>query len=220
MDTAVASQRSLVLGRVASLIVLVLALGLFALRVFGTNAIVHEAEWWIGDLALASIFALPAFVGLCAARRPGLLLSAGILCLVLSMALLVSIVTLPLVAPGVVYLVAYAGSGRLDSRRSAHVIPVVLVASVAALALLIFAPSTTVCWRETEYADGRVERVRDSTSERASSSGVVSQQHIGPPRAGVVSESGGCTDGVLPPTRSLGALGLVAGAALASRRIA
>lgn len=211
-------HRSL-LANVASGLVIALALGLFALRFFGTNAIVHGAEWWIGDVALASVFALPAFVGLRAtADRPELLLGAGILSLVLSVALLVSVVTLPLVVPGVLYLIAYGRTGRLPGRK-AIVIPVLLVAAAGALALLIFAPRTTVCWTETEYADGRVERVRDRPAERPSRDGTFSQS-IGGPTPGVVSQGGGCTDGVFPPVRSIGVLGLIGTSTLTARRLA
>ena len=225
-DHDVVRPQRAVTARALAWIAVVLGFGwatsLWAMRFFGTKHPVHEAEWWIGDAALASVFALPAVIGLIALkRREELFVGAAVLSLVLSAVLLVSVATLPLVIPGVLFLVAARRVARKPERagRVAAVTLVVLGIAVGALVVLIFAPRTVVCWHETEYTDGTTLLARDYISERQSSDGSVTMTG-GPPTEGVLSDGGGCTDGVFPPARSLVALGMVASVVLVAWRAA
>lgn len=212
-----APERRSTIGLIGALLGLTFAVGLWAARFFGEKSPVHAAEWWIGDVALASVFALPALVGVLAHRgRGGLWLTAEILTLVLSVTP-ISIATLVLVMPSVMYLVAYGGSDKSRGRPAVFT-PLTLVVALSAMALLVFTPNYIVCWRQTEYASGRKVLVRDRASERSSRDGSFTS-HSGPPVAGVVSEESGCTDGAIPPSRSLAALGLVGSALAATWRI-
>ena len=166
------------------------------------------------------MFALPALVAVVAwrRRRPSLLLPAGIASLALSVALAISLVTIPLVVPGVLYLLAYGRSTAAERTAVGPAGAVPVAAAIVALGIIVFTPGLIVCWSETVYEDGRTVLVRDHASEKASGDGHFSQSS-GPPRPGVVEESGGCTDGAVRPVASLGALGLVAAALIVGWRL-
>jgi hypothetical protein len=211
-------------GRRIAYVAVALAAGwsicLWALRFFGAERPIHEAEWWIGDAALASVYALPACIGVVALRgRTYLLRTAGVVSLVLSISLVVSIAAFPLVVPGVLFLIAAnrADPASTHDTRALVIGVVTIVAAAGALSALIASSGHVVCWRETQYADGRTVIARDATSERRSTSGSITMSG-GPPRGDVVSEGGGCTDGAFPPSRSLLALGSVAAATLVTWR--
>jgi hypothetical protein len=197
------------------------ALVLFALRFARTEAPVHDAEWWIGDVALASVFALPAIVAVIALKgREHLLPIAAALCFVLAFALLVTLVTLPLLIPATLFALAHRRIHAEVPRRS-HALGatiVLVVCAIGALVGLILTPDTVVCWQETVYTDGTRTIVRDHEAESMSTSGSITTS-AGPPTAGVESEGGGCTEGVFPPMRSILALGLVAGSTVLTWRM-
>ncbi len=196
------------------------ALVLFGLRFAGTETPVHDAEWWIGDVALASVFALPAIVAVIALKgREHLLPIAAALCFVLAL-LLVTLVTLPLLIPATLFALAHRRIQAEVPRRSYALgaTIVLVVCAIGALVGLILTPDTVVCWQETVYTDGTRTIVRDHEAESMSTSGSITTSG-GPPTAGVASEGGGCTEGVFPPMRSIVALGLVAGSSVLTWRM-
>lgn len=192
-----------------------MALAVFAIRFFGGETAVRQAEWWIGDAALASVFALPGLVGL--GGRRDVFLAAGIASVAFGLTL-VSIVTLPLVVPGVLFLIAFGREPERERGHPGRATAVLLVTGWGALALLLFTPFMLVCWTKTEYRDGRVVVERDREAERRARSGFFSQTSK-PPSRDVVSDEGGCTEGAIPPSRSIAALVLVGAGALVSRKL-
>lgn len=174
---------------------------------------VHSAEWWIGDVALAALVGAPAMLGLIGARgRDTLLLPAGVLSIVLALTFL-SGAGLPLIVPGVLYLIAFSRRAERRVSGSAVLIPIVLV--IAAFAALLVGSYRTVCWREIRHADGRTVVIRDRAAERLSGDG-----SFGSGRLGNEVVSAGCTDGAIDPKRSLVAFVAVTAAVLAGRRLA
>ena len=190
-----------------------MAAALFVVRFVGEKAPVHAAEWWIGDLALASLVAAPAVLGLFGARgRESLLLPAGVLSVALSLTFL-SGAGLPLIIPGALYLIAYA---RLTERRTstpAVLLPLVLV--VVSFGLLLIGSYRIACWKETRLADGRTVISRDRAAERLSSQGSFRSSRV--PNEVV---SAGCTDGAIDPVRSILSLTATAAAVVAGRAFA
>jgi hypothetical protein len=195
---------------------LMAALALFALvgRFIGAGVVVHAAEWWIADLALASVVAIPAVVGFMARRRPHLYQTAGFVCIALFAAGMVLVYTLPLIVPALMFLTSSRGDGPERS-----VVPAFLLAAVAiaSIGYLIFAPGQTVCWTETGYADGRVVVARDHASEELSGGGSFGQR-MSAPKPGEVSSESGCTDGAIAPSTSLLILAAVSTGLVATRR--
>ncbi len=189
-----------------------MALGLGIIRFIAEEGPVHSAEWWIGDLALAALVGAPALLGFMGSRgRETLLLPAGVLSVVLALTFL-SGAGLPLIVPGVLYLIAFARRSDRRTSTAAALIPVALV--VGAFVALLIGSYLTVCWRETRLRDGRTEVTRDRAAERLSQDGSFSSGRLGNE---VV--SAGCTDGAIDPKRSLVALAAVTAGVLAGRRL-
>jgi hypothetical protein len=187
--------------------------GLGIVRFVAEKDPVHSAEWWIGDLALAALVGAPAMLGLIGALgHESLLLPAGVLSVVLALTFL-SGAGLPLIVPGVLYLIAFAR--RVERRVSTPAVLVPIVLVIGAFAALLFGSYRTVCWREIRQADGRTVVIRDRAAERLSGDG-----SFGSARLGNEVVSAGCTDGAIDPKRSLVAFAAVTGAVVAGRRLA
>jgi hypothetical protein len=206
------------LGLVAALIGLAFAVALGVIRFVGEKSPVHEAEWWLGDLALAAVVAAPALLALQAAMgRRVLFLPAGVISIVLSVTFL-SGAGLPLLIPGILYLIAFA-RGRGPEALSAAAVALPIALTIAAFGLLLVGSYRIVCWQEVTYSDGRTELSRDRDAERASTPGRIVGSS-GPPSADVKSESSGCTEGAIDPARSLLGLAAVGGAVFGGRLFA
>jgi len=183
--------RRLVLLAVAVHMAIVLCLG--ALRLAGTEAALRRVDW-PGTAALALAFALPAFLGLLALRgRPAALLAAGLLSLVLSVA--VSVVALALLLPAVLYLGGYARSAAWHGPRPARfgLVATVVLAGVAASAVLLWPTQASYSWSVTADRDVRTTRVQQCSEE--------TEQRIEPPGrgpGGTTTVEQGCSDGVIP----------------------
>ena len=192
------------------------AMALFALvgRFVGAGVVTHAAEWWIADLALASVVAIPAVVGVMARRKPHLYQTAGFVCIVLFAASLVLVYTLPLIVPGLMFLTSKRRNDADGSIVPAFVLAAVAVASIG---YLILAPGQTVCWTQTEYADGRVVVARDHASEELSGDGSF-EQRMSAPKPEEVSTESGCTDGAIAPSTSLVILAAVSTGLVATWR--
>jgi hypothetical protein len=207
------------LGLVGALIGLAMAVALGVIRFVGAKGPVRAAEWWIGDLGLAAIVAAPALLALVAVfGRPALFVPAAVISIALSITFL-SGAGVPLIIPGVLYLLAFARRPA-DGQHvppAAVAVPIVIVG--AAYAVLLLGSYRIVCWRAVTYSDGRTEVSRDRAGERASSAGRITQS-LGPPGSGVVADEAGCTEGAIDPKRSLLALAGVAGGVLFGRRLA
>lgn len=190
-----------------------MAAGLFVIRFFGETTPVHAAEWWIGDLALAAVVGAPAVLGFLGARgREALLLPAAVLSIALSLTFL-SGAGLPLIVPGVLYLISFVRRSERRTPAPAVLVPIVLV--VGAFAALLIGSYRVVCWKVTRSADGTAIVKRDRASERLSGDGSYQSARLG----NDVVEAG-CTDGAIDPTRSLIALAATSAAIAAGRRLA
>jgi hypothetical protein len=195
------------------------ALGLGLVRFLGSPRPVHEAEWWIGDLALAGVFAIPALLVLAGKDRREVLVAAAIVSLPVAV-LAMSGVTLPLLAPGVAYFIAavHATPSR-DAYRSMVLLFLACGVAAGAFAFLLFGSRTVVCWHETRYANDRLTVVRDRAAEADAEDGSMSGTS-GPPSRGVVSRSSSCNTGAFSPIASALALASSGVLLVAARRVA
>jgi len=176
-------------------------------RFASTERPVHQAEWWIADLALGATLAAPGITALASRGRRAWLIAAGATSIVVAS---VSFAALPLVVPGVVYLIAGA-SGEASPHLGPAVGAIVVgVAIVLAYAVVLVAPHRIVCWQTVVRANGSSVTFRDRAAESASSDGHISQGVEA--SSGTSSTSGGCTDGASSPAASVGSLALISGA--------
>jgi hypothetical protein len=184
---------------VAAWIQIAAAVTLGVVRFVNTNPVIHGAEWWIADLALVALLAAPA-IAVLRARSRYTLLAAGLVTLVVSLPLLISLAGFPLVLLAVTYLVAAVKADR-DAPRLGRLAVTVLMLGVPPILLWMILATSTVCWSKTDYRDGRTVYERDRSAEAASSDGTFSSSS-GPPKVDEVSQESGCDTGAIPPVRS------------------
>lgn len=190
-----------------------LAIALLVIRIFGAEPPIRRAEWGIGDVALAALVAAPALLARMAVRgRRALFMPAAVLSVALA-GVFLSGAGVPLLIPAALYIVAFTRSSPRPKATILGVVVPTLLVFASGVALFV-GGNQIVCYRRQEFKDGRVEISRDHTAERASRSGHFTQRS-GPPRADVVSEEGGCSEGAIKPVRSLMALGGVVAANIA-----
>lgn len=154
------------------------------------NPVVADAELWVlDDAALWLVLATPSLLALLGRARPSLLLPAGVLSLLFGLSPL--ILTLPLLLPGAIYLVAFARSGVRMERRTLIGVVGAIVLGIFPMTWLLLGPEQTVCWSRTTEDNATVY-----TEERQlGSSGSGSLGPLGPGEA----TSAGCDGGVVGP---------------------
>lgn len=179
------------------------------------NPVVATAELWVlDDAALWLVLAAPSLLALLGRARPGLLLPAGVLSLLFGLSPL--ILTLPLLLPGAIYLVAFARSGVRMERRTLIGVVGAIALGIFPLAWLLLGPGQTVCWSRTTSEDGATVYAEE---QQLGSSGSGSLGPLGPGKT----TSAGCDGGVVGPWVSVpmlvsGAAALGAGALVARDR--
>jgi hypothetical protein len=137
-----------------------IALVLSALVIANSNGVL-DGPWTY--LPTITAVTMPAVLGAIGLRRPRVLLAAATMSLPLA-GLSLTGATLPLIVPGVLYLVGYARSSSHDSPAGAVLIGLLGLG----LGLSAFIPLTTtgeeVCAKTIRYPGGRTETVRVAPS--------------------------------------------------------
>lgn len=138
-----------------------IALALSALVIANSNGVLDGPSTYLPTITAVT---MPAVLGAIGLRRPKVLLAAGTMSLPLA-GLSLAGATLPLLIPGVLYLVGYARSFPHDSPAGAVFIGLLGLG----LGLSAFIPLITtggeVCAKTIRYPGGRTETVRVASSK-------------------------------------------------------
>ena len=139
----------------AALVGIALAASLGVVRFVNTEPALRPAEWF-GTLAFAVLIAAPAVLVLLGLRgRPALILAGGTLGIFLAAIGAVSLFSLVLIIPSVVYLVGATQPGRgwPGALRTAAVVLLPLVLGWGALMVLFF-QDNPICWAQVSRDGG------------------------------------------------------------------
>ena len=183
---------ALVAGAVALNLALAGAAAAFLLT--GDEGEPRDAAAWLGDLAFVSLWALPAVVALVARDRLALLVAAGVLALLVvpttfSLSLL-------MVVPGVLYLVAAARTSEDRRGRPGAVAALAVVLLGAGAGVTAFALTEGRCWEYEVRADGTTVSRTVPTEGRweRTNGGVEGSGGFLEAGGDVVEAGGGCED--------------------------
>lgn len=190
-----------------------IAMGLVYGLLVGVNGELRWFERLGSGLAFGVGYGFPALLALMALNgRRSLLVPASVLSILLSVTSVAG-ATLPLIVPGVIYLVAFKRS--LLSRFRAASTAAVSVLFIAAVGWLLVGPATPACWVTTVRDDGSVDHGRVPAD--ASGLNPASERHN--VSGNVVATS--CTSDAISWKKSLPALALFGtslGVGFASRK--
>ncbi|MBI2237715.1 MAG: hypothetical protein HYU54_04210 [Actinobacteria bacterium] len=199
----------------AAILGLALAAAFGTLRFLNADPPEREAEW-LGDLALAASFATPGLLALLGLReRPSLLLAGGALGVFLS-GVSLSFVSLPLLVPSVLYLVAYRRApGRGIGAASTAAVLLLALGLGAAGLFALFLREDPLCWAVTRTAEGRSYTTLPANRFRTDSGFSVSSSQL---PAGTIES--GCTSDTISTVEALAGLALVGAALVGGSRLA
>ena len=202
-------QRQIVLP--AAIAGLAIAAGLGVLR-FALSEPPERSVEWLGDLALAAVYAVPAVLALVGLRgRPSLLAAGGVLGIALAFTAF-SGVALVLVVPSALYLVGYGkapGTGAKFRIPPLLVLLLTLALGVGAL-FVLFAHNDPICWAVRNTAAGKVY-VELPASEFQTQSGFAVSSNQLPPGT----NESGCSSDTIRFPEALASFGLALAAVVA-----
>jgi uncharacterized membrane protein HdeD (DUF308 family) len=155
-------------------------------------------ERW-GGVSWGAVAAFPSLLALLSLReRSSLRLVAGVMACLMAFALF-SVVTLPLLIPGIMFLVAYTASHPDRPRVPSVLSGVVLIALVLGAVAATISSEDPRCWSYVERSGIKTYRVEEYTGSLGGSGSV-----------GGGSRGSGCSSDMVVPSEALSGLAILA----------